>query len=287
MTVTRDIGEIDGPLLICGGAYSNLEALRALLAEAARRRIPDQAIIHTGDAVAYCADAHAVCAELEARAIRAIKGNVEAQLAEGADDCGCGFEDGSECDLLSRQWYGHAGREITAEQRQWMADLPDHLAFSMNGRRFQVVHGAPSAVSRFQFASLDDAAFAAELDLTSADCVIAGHTGLPFTRRIGERIWHNSGALGMPANDGTARVWTSVIAPVGGAISFTHVPLDYDHAMAAAKMRTRGLPEAYAAALETGLWPDTGILGEEERAETGALLAPVDVLWLRSAQSAA
>ena len=46
-------------------------------------------------------------------------------------------------------------------------------------------------------------------------------------------------------------------------------PLDYDHAGAAAKMRARGLPEAYAEALEGGLWPDMDVLPAVERAREG------------------
>ena len=37
------------------------------------------------------------------------------------------------------------------------------------------------------------------------DGVIGGHCGLPFTKVVGDRLWHNPGAIGMPANDGTPR----------------------------------------------------------------------------------
>ena len=53
---TRDIGRFEAPVLVCGGAYSNLEALEALMAAAGRLGIRPDHIIHTGDVVAYCAD---------------------------------------------------------------------------------------------------------------------------------------------------------------------------------------------------------------------------------------
>ena len=37
------------------------------------------------------------------------------------------------------------------------------------------------------------------------DAIIGGHSGLPFTQTLGSRLWHNPGAIGMPANDGTPR----------------------------------------------------------------------------------
>ena len=70
-----------------------------------------------------------------------------------------------------------------------------------------MVHGSVDLTNCFMFESLEEGIFAEQLDLTDADAVIAGHTGIPFTRLVGDRVWHNSGALGMPANDGTPRVW--------------------------------------------------------------------------------
>jgi hypothetical protein len=49
--------------------------------------------------------------------------------------------------------------------------------------------------------------------------------------------------------------------------------------MAAAKMRRRGPPEGYAAALETGLWPSCDILPPVERAIRGRRLDPASVFW--------
>jgi len=44
------------PVMVLGGPYSNLEATRAVLVEAARLEIPADRIICTGDVVAYGAD---------------------------------------------------------------------------------------------------------------------------------------------------------------------------------------------------------------------------------------
>ncbi len=274
-----DLGDIDEPLLICGGAYGNLEALEALERWAGLHGFSNRQIIHTGDAVAYCADAAAVSAFLRDRGWAAIKGNVEEQLGAGADDCACGFAEGSVCNAMSAQWFTHADRTITPGDRSWMAILPDRLTFTMNGRRFMVVHGGADRTNRFMFESLGDAAFTVQLDLAECDCVIAGHTGIPFTRRIGNRVWHNSGALGMPANDGTPRVWFSTVTPDGDTIRFAHHALVYDHRTAAAKLRRAGLPEGYADGLETGLWPSLDILPDAEQGQTGKPLRPAGHVW--------
>lgn len=279
MTETLDLGVIEQPVLICGGAYGNLEALRGLERWAALHGFGPRNIIHTGDVAAYCADPHLASSFVRGRGWPSIKGNVEEQLAAGADDCACGFEEGSVCNTMSARWFAYADRSISAQDRSWMAGLPSQFRFTLNGRRFLVVHGSVELTNSFMFESLDEAVFAEQIGLAGADAVIAGHTGIPFTRMIGDRVWHNSGALGMPANDATPRVWFSTLTPQGDAIRFAHHALVYDHKTAAEKLRQADLPCGYADGLETGLWPSLDILPPAETAQAGKPISLTDVVW--------
>jgi predicted phosphodiesterase len=274
-----DFGTFTGPVLVCGGAVSNLEALEGLERQARRHAIAPDHIIHTGDVIAYCADAAAAAAFVAERGWRAIKGNVEAQLATASDSCACGFAPGSTCDALTGSWYGHADSQMTPHLRRWMADLPDQAEFALAGRRFRVVHGSVAETNRFMFASLPEAEFASELDGICADAVIAGHTGLPFSRMVGDRLWHNPGSLGLPANDGTPRGWYSIVEPVGNGVRLRHLSFGYDHPTAAAKMRACRLPEGYAACLETGRWPSLDVLPTAEQAVAGKPLPEFECDW--------
>ncbi len=273
----------DGPVLVFGGCYSNLQATEALLAEARRLRIPPERMICTGDVVAYGADPRATVALIRAAGLATVMGNCEESLAQEAGDCGCGFAPGTACERLSAAWFTYTSQEIDADDRRWMATLPRRIDLVLAGHRFAVVHGAPSLINRFVFASMPDAALAAELALAGADGVIGGHCGLPFTRRVGARLWHNSGAIGLPANDGTPRVWFSLLTPRGADIEIRHCPLDYDHRAAAAAMRSAGLPPDYAATMESGIWPSFDVLPAEEQASTGRALAAAAELWSRDA----
>jgi predicted phosphodiesterase len=270
----------DGPLLVFGGPYSNLQATRAVLTEAARRGIPAERVICTGDVVAYGADAAACCDLIMASGICVIAGNCEENLAAGALDCGCGFEEGTACDLLSRAWYAHADRQVTAVHRAWMAGLPQRLMVRLpDGRRLAVLHGGASDISRFIFASTPPAELASEIAATGCDGVIAGHCGIPFARKVGRGIWINAGAIGMPADDGTPRIWFALLTPGEAGLTVEILPLEYDHAAAAAAMRAAGLPEGYAAALGSGIWPSCDVLPPAERARRGEKLMPVGMVW--------
>jgi Radical SAM superfamily len=120
-----------------------------------------------------------------------------------------------------------------------------------------------------------------EIRKTGVDGIIGGHCGLPFSQTINGQLWHNAGAIGMPANDGTPQVWFSLLRAEADGIAIEHRALDYDFAMAAAKMRRAGLPEEYAVSLETGLWPSCDLLPLKEIHERGAALELGSAFWLR------
>jgi predicted phosphodiesterase len=278
-----DLGAIDGPVLLFGGPYGNLQATHAVLAEAERRAIPPERVVCTGDLVAYCADPAATVDTIRRAGIQVVMGNCEEALAAGRADCGCGFEEGSACDLWSRHWFQHAIKNLDGDTRAWMDKLPHQIRFTLNGRRFAVIHGGGIDISRFVFASTSPADMRAEfaaLDRDGTiDGVLAGHCGLPFSRVVDGRLWHNAGAVGLPANDGTPRTWFSTLAPRRGDIEVSHIPLRYDHMGAVRRMVEQGLPGAYARALADGLWPSMSVLPEPERRVRGVALPASILAW--------
>ena len=270
---------MNGPVLVFGGTYSNLEATLALQREAARLGIGPKNIICTGDVVAYCADPVATVAAIRDWGVHVIMGNCEESLGWSKDDCGCGFEEGTACETLSVDWYGYSNRHLGADARKWMRGLPWRVDVQIGARRLAVIHGAVDLVNGFVFVSTPWREKARQISLSGCDGVIGGHSGIPFTEERDGRLWHNSGALGMPANDGTRRVWYSLFMPTRDGIEISLHPLDYDSRTAARKMRERGLPAGYADALETGLWPSCDVLPPRELSERGAPLAVNSVSW--------
>lgn len=270
---SNDLGDLSNQksLLIFGGCYSNLEALNALFTWAETKGYSADQCICTGDIVAYCADPVATVKKVKDWGVHCIQGNVEESLAENIDHCGCGFDAGSTCDVLSRGWFQFADNQVAADDRRWFASLPNQLHFSFAGKSCQVVHGAPSDISRFMYASQADDEFLSEIQ--QSDLIIAGHSGLPFTKQIAGKTWHNSGALGMPANDGSRRVWFSTITlDSNDDVIIEHHALSYDANSAHEKMIKVGLDQGYHQSLLDGLWPSMDVLPETERQAAGVAL---------------
>jgi predicted phosphodiesterase len=233
--------------------------------------IPPERCFCTGDVVAYGADPAMSIELIRDWGVNVIAGNCELALADAAFNCGCGFQAGSACDIDAARWYAFARRSTDDAARAWMASLPGAIGFRMAGRRAVVVHGSFTRVNRFVFPSTSASEKLGDARLAEADLVIAGHSGLPFTENLaGGTIWHNPGAIGMPANDGTPDGWYALLNPeVDGRLAITHHRLPYNFSEAARRMRAASLSEGYARALETGLLPLDDILPAIERASAG------------------
>ena len=236
--------------------------------------------------VAYCGEPEETCQVIRDWGCHVIAGNCEEQLAAGAADCGCGFEEGTACDLLARGWYPFANARVSEQSRRWMAALPSSLIFDGGGLRFRVIHGGVDVINRFIFAS-DTNVIHEELSRALADVVIAGHAGVPFVARSGGKVWFNPGVVGMPANDGTADVWFGLITPADAGVKLTTHRLAYDHRAAAAAMRRWGYADGYAKSLITGIWPSFDVFPEIERSQTGQRLRARSMLVQGRAEKAA
>lgn len=260
----EDLGKLDGQVLLFGGIYSNLQALTALWARADRLNIPESQRICTGDIAAYCADAGACVAFVMDARSPVLKGNCEEQLASGALDCGCGFDEGSTCSLLSVRWYEAAQAQMTDAMRKYMAELPDRMIFEHAGKRYVTIHGGAGDISRFLWTVTPDAMLREEIatlrgQVGDFDAVVAGHSGLPFERQVDGVHWINAGAIGMPAHDLSAKTHFAVLTD--GRLAFHR--LTYDAAKAQARMIELGLTQGYHSTLLSGVWPSEDTLPTE------------------------
>jgi len=255
-------------MLFFGGPYSNLEALQAVHKVAKEKQIPADHCLCSGDVVAYCGDPGPCVDFIRDWGCQVVMGNCEESLGARALDCGCGFEEGTSCDMLSQQWFTYANSHLNDEQRAWMRDLPEKIRLHYGALNLLAVHGGIEQNNRFIFASQEEI-ITHELALSKADIVLAGHCGIPFSKHVADKLWVNSGVIGMPANNGQAQTWYSLIHQQDNGLEFSFHTLDYDHQTAAGKMLERGLPSAYAKALASGLWPGLDVLPNVEKNMTG------------------
>ena len=258
MGQVQDLGNLSGPVVLFGGPYSNKEALEALLD---RYKEEQATFISTGDVVAYCADGQACIDLIQKENIHVVAGNCEKELAQNSAQCGCGFEEGSACDILSDGWYPHALKSISDASKLWMGNRPDALIFEHGGQRYGVLHGGVTDIAKFLWSVSQDIEFMKEMEAfqqayREVDTFISGHSGIAFERSISGKQWVNAGALGLPQNDGDTR--TSFVVIKGGRLTVER--LDYDFERTASRMEDVGLTQGYDEALRSGFWPSEDVL---------------------------
>ena len=271
MLQVRDLGTLDGPVMLFGGPYSNLEATAAAFQWAEDNGIAPSHRICTGDMVAYCANPLETVAMLRAHDVPVVAGNCERQLAAGATDCGCGFEEGSVCETLSQGWYAYASKLLNPDDLAYFNSCPDRAVFEHGNRRYVVVHGGASAINKFLWPLSPEDEFWREISILQEEVgvvegVISGHSGIPFRRNIDGVDWINTGAIGMPAHDGATKTWFAVLEDN----KTRFVELSYDWKAAQKAMIEAGLTQGYETSLETGYWPSEEILPKALRQSTSA-----------------
>lgn len=266
---TENINKLTGKVLLFGGVYSNLQALEALMNVAKSEGIPPENCICTGDIIGYCAQPEETIQTFKTWGARSIVGNVEIQLRENQEDCGCDFTSGSRCDTFSQQWYTYAKSQLSEDALNYLKTIPDHIQFTIGKTKFTVVHGSYFNVSEFIFKSTPWEIKQSNFISTKSDGIIAGHCGLPFHHAHGNQYWLNPGVIGMPANDGSAAVWYATIDAENEPFNFEFKQLNYNHKLTNTLMLNALLPESYAKTIVSGLWDNMEILPETERKSQG------------------
>ncbi len=272
--VIRNLGEIKGRVLIFGGVYSNLQALEELKNWADENDYLPHNIFCTGDILGYCAQPVECIRLLQQWNINIIAGNVELQIRNDEDHCGCDFNSGGRCDMFSINWYAYTRSKVDNAAKTWLHSLPGHIQFSYKNNNVTLVHGSWFHTSEYIFKSTEWSKKQENFDATKSDIIIGGHSGLPFIDAKNDCTWINAGAIGMPANDGTTRVWFVTMKDNIGNSLFQFEHLDYDYQTTAALMLKNHLPEAYIKTLSTGLWDNCEILPPEETNKQGKKIQP-------------
>lgn len=78
-------------IAVFGGVYSNAQALTAMLDDGRRRDV--DAVYCLGDVGGFGPHPDRVYPLLREAGVRMVQGNYDLSIAEGRDDCGCGYID--------------------------------------------------------------------------------------------------------------------------------------------------------------------------------------------------
>jgi hypothetical protein len=247
---------LEGPfsrVVVFGGVYSNSFALSTLLNEAQRRGA--NAVYCLGDLGGFGPHPNRIWQMLEDAEVRVLKGNYEASLSTGQEDCNCGYTDPRD-NYFADVSYRYTAENTSESFREWMGGLPWRRRIRVGARELLLVHGSPRRINEFLFESTTPVPFLETLlDRERADGFLCTHTGLEWHRRLPSgRDAINVGVVGRPANDGSTAVRYCWIEERDGELAVELVPLEYDHDALAAEMRSERLPQEFIDTILSGWW---------------------------------
>ncbi len=238
------------PYLILSDIHANIEALSAVLAEAAGRF---DKILCLGDLVGYGADPNAVTKWARENVAAIVRGNHDKACC--ARDS---LEDYRPAAIASAIW---TNEHLTEENFDYL----DRLARGpLRYDDFDLSHGSPAEEDEYVMTAMDAARLRESLD---AQVTFFGHThvqgGFLVARQSAKRIEPesvleieadhfyliNPGSVGQP-RDGDPRAAYLIYSPERHLVEFCRANYDIDKT--AAKVRAAGLPESLAARLFTG-----------------------------------
>ena len=274
-----NLGNMETPVLVFGGPYSNFQATQKIQEIAFAMNIPASQVICTGDVVAYCGNPQQTVDLIRQWGCHVVMGNCEESVGFELVDCGCGFDQESLCATLSVDWYAHSLTRVSDDNKSWMRDLPKRIQFTLGGKIYSVIHGGAFALNEFIFHSTAKHEKLKQIKALESDCVIGGHCGIPFGQKIDDGFWLNAGVIGMPANEGAIHTWYMLLQADGETITATWHQLNFDSADTIEAMKQAKLPTPYQQTLQNGIWPSLSILPEFERNQQGQKLqlAPMQI----------
>ena len=149
-------------IAVMGGAYGNLSALEACLADARAMQADTRAFL--GDSIGCCGHSNEVVAMIRSGFDVFVAGNHEQQAVAGSKSCGCGYSSADD-EKISCEAFEIAVAALSEESRQWLSTWPNHTIVELEGGSVLLCHGSPGYTSEFLYeAELDDLRFEAWLD---------------------------------------------------------------------------------------------------------------------------
>jgi diadenosine tetraphosphatase ApaH/serine/threonine PP2A family protein phosphatase len=245
-------------LAAMGGAYGNLPALEACLADARAQGVDRRAFL--GDAIGCCGHSDEVVAMIRGHFDLLVAGNHEQQAVAGAETCGCGYTS-AEDEAASCEAFRLATAGLSEDGRSWLGTWPDEAVVEMEGGRVLLCHGSPGYTSEFLYeVELDDLRLEAWLDRFDVRGFVCTHSGLPWVRRLRQgRFAVNCGVVGKPDHDGDPAVHYAVLdLPRGGEPRLEIRRVEYDHDAWARRMEEAGIAPVFVEPVRTGRWT-TGV----------------------------
>ena len=183
-------------VLILADVHGNEPALTAVL-----DAVPDvDAVFCLGDIVHFGPDPAGCVDLIRARADQVVRGNHDEEvvrLFRAAPSASPPVTD-------SAKWSHWTAAQLSEDQVDYLAGLPEEIQLEMDGRRVLLRHDLPLP-GPLIMPDAPESLIASRLDARPFDVMFVGHVHMPYQRALGDRELVDVGSIGQPEDaDGAA-----------------------------------------------------------------------------------
>ncbi|OQX20221.1 MAG: YfcE family phosphodiesterase [Desulfobulbaceae bacterium A2] len=233
-------------ILFLSDIHGNYPALMAVERHAQTQGGYDLAI-HCGDATVYAPFPNEVLDWLKQYARVSLLGNTD--LKVGKLLRGKTFKKPSS--MEKRVMYTKTAEQLTADNRDYLSNLPQQEELEIGGLLFGCFHGSPGAFDEHLFADTSNLRFKELAGKTPAEVILCGHSHTPFHKKIKDKHFINAGSVGRMF-DGNPDACYAMIYLNEGRLTVRHHRVSYDVEAVAHELARQLLPPIYSEMFRQG-----------------------------------
>lgn len=227
-------------IAVIADIHSNSTALEKVLDEIDKKN--PSYIISPGDIVGYGPDPNGVCDRLrEMDNFLSVRGNHDQAVIDG---------DITGMNPVASEAIKFTTKEISDENLKFLKHLDNYYPLKLDIFNIFLVHGSPdNYLDDYIYPDTSENRFKKFFDKTRANLIVNGHSHIPFTRQLGDRVFLNAGSVGQP-RDRDPRACYVLIDTENHKIEVKRTEYDIDKV--SEKMKRKGLPKTLADRLYYG-----------------------------------
>lgn len=232
---------------IISDIHANVTALKAVLKDIEEQQV--DCVYCTGDLVGYAPFPNEVINLIKENNILTVMGNYDDGIGYDRFICGCDYKD-TEAESLGHESIAWTKRHITEDNKEFLRNLPKEIRLKVAGRRLLLVHGSPNRLNEYVTEEISEDYAHELMALADADILICGHTHLPFTMVLKDKLLVNVGSVGKPKHGDPQAIYALISFARDVTVDFRKVPYDFE--ATAIAIEASELPNEFAQIIRTG-----------------------------------
>jgi putative phosphoesterase len=238
---------MSGVIALISDIHANLPALEAVLEDMARMGAGE--CRHAGDLVGYNPFPNEAITKIREAGIPGVAGNYDLAAGVSGERPWAEYLKPtiSATGLAAYEWTRGA---LSSQSRDYLLSLPRTLSLDWAGQTIFIAHGSPLSIREYLYPDTPLSHLEEVFAGIEAKVLVVGHTHLPFTQQLGERLLINPGSVGKP-KDGDPRASYALFYPESPPrVVLRRVSYDLSRTIKA--IRSSALPRQMAESLQSG-----------------------------------